>query len=394
MRIVRLIAVFGCLLTFPSPALAEGLGGQQLPFAAGGPFTVVEQQITIVRSPPSTLWALGGRFGLDPIFNNSPGTWSMGVQLRAGAPRGGASAQAVFTERGGGALLVPPEVCQKDRTGTNKTCRLPIPFAPGDRYELLHGGGGGSGDGVVHDATINFDAFSPIDHGSGWFPPLSGLHDTTSYLSAGACAGQRRSEARVSAPLLNDYGLLSPIDLGVYGVPSEPISQATPVPAGGGRAGCARGSHLRVAPTGGLWSEGETFRALPHVRFVFSQRWTPTRTSITGIRELNARVPMIFELDCAGPRCPFGTVRGRVGRLARFIRTVERRPFFAGDRLYVFVGTTRGCGPNCEWGSEFLELHVRRSRPLDLVGCDFPRGPSFTYGRSCTTSPSPRTGRR
>ncbi len=172
------------------------------------------------------------------------------------------------------------------------------------------------------------------------------------------------------------------------------MTQATPVPAGGQRSGCVRGSHLRVGPTGSLWGEGETFRALPHVRFAFSQRWTPTRTSITGIRALNARVPMIFELDCVGPRCPFGTVRGRVGRLARFVRTVERRPFFAGDRLYVFVGTTRGCGPNCEWGSEFLELHVRRNRPLDLVGCDFPRGPSFAYGRSCTTSPSPRTGRR
>ncbi len=93
----------------------------------------------------------------------------MGVQLGAGARRGGAPAQAVFTERGGGTLILPPDLCHQDRSGS-KTCPLPIPFAPGDRYELLHGGGGGSGDGVVHDATINFDAFDPIDHGAAGSP--------------------------------------------------------------------------------------------------------------------------------------------------------------------------------------------------------------------------------
>lgn len=316
------------------------------------------------------------------------------MQTSAGRSGGRTTATAVFTDRGGGATSLSPDLCANDRTSGTLTCRAPIPFAPGDTYQLLYGGAETPYGPVVHDMTFNYDVFDPLTRGTGWYPPLSGLYDAATYLTAGACALQRSAAARVSAPLLNDYGLLGPSNLSLYGVPPQPQSQATVAPAAARRDGCARARSFTVAPARPWWSEGETYRALPRIHFALGARWTRTQTQITRIRAIGARAPMIFELDCAGPRCPLATVRGRYDRLGPFERAVQRRPFSAGDVLNLFVGTTHGCGPNCEWGTETLNLRIRSNRVPTLTGCTIAEGVHFAFGRSCTQSGPPHRPRR
>lgn len=379
------LAAFAALVpaAFATPALAADNGGVRLPLTVAGPFTVVAQQVRILRAAPSTSWVLGGQFGADPLFNSGPGSWSIGIQTGAADSHGRTTAVAVFTEQGGSPAVLSPELCRHDRTTDTWSCRIPIPFAPGDTYELLYGGAETPYGPVVHDTTFNFDAFDPITHGTAWYPPLSGLYDSGTYLDRRACAQQGAAFAGVSAPLAGDYGLLGPV--GSYAGVGLPESQGAPAPGGEQLSGCARASSLGVIPAASWWSEGERYRALPHVRFALSAHWTRTRTRITGLRPIvsGGRAPMVFELDCFGRRCPFASVRGRYGHLARFEHAVERRPFYVGDRLYLQIGTTSGCGPQCEWGSESLSLRIRSNKLPSETGCEFRLGTSFVRGRRC-----------